>query len=154
MIPTNADPGMVRNQVVTISPALPQRTALGRSEVPMPRIAELVTWVVDTGAPMTAALKMIAAALAWLILTRQWFLIFKPARRKQEPMLDLLLQGDLVGALARMETRQESQILGLPLWPTYIVAEVCVLAFFVVACVCVWRSARAFLSAPHSESAA
>ena len=97
---------------------------------------------------------VILCALAWLILTRQWFLIFKPARRKQEPMLDLLLQGDLVGALARMETRQESQILGLPLWPTYIVAEVCVLAFFVVACVCVWRSARAFLSAPHSESAA
>lgn len=96
----------------------------------------------------------ILCALAWLILTRQWFLIFKPARRSQEPLLDLLLQGDLAEALTRMETRQESQILGLPLWPTYIVAEICVLAFFLVACVCVWRSLRTLLDLPQSESTA
>jgi TRAP-type C4-dicarboxylate transport system permease small subunit len=87
------------------------------------------------------------ATLAYLILTRQWFLVFKPARRKQEPMIDLLTSGDFSGALARLNDADESQVLGLPLWPTYIAAELCVAAFFVVALFCVWRSARA-LRAP------
>lgn len=87
----------------------------------------------------------ILAGLAYLILTRQWFLVFKPARRSQEPMGELLLSGDFAGALSRLNDADESQILGLPLWPTYLVAELCVIAFFVVALFCVWRSARAVL---------
>lgn len=87
----------------------------------------------------------ILAGLAYLILTRQWFLVFKPARRSQEPMTELLLSGDFAGALSRLNDADESQILGLPLWPTYLVAELCVIAFFVVALFCVWRSARAVL---------
>lgn len=84
------------------------------------------------------------AALAYLIMTRQWFLIFKKARGSKDPLSELLLQGDFSQVAERMRTSQESQILGLPLWPTYIVAEICVIAFFFVACFCVWRSARAF----------
>lgn len=90
------------------------------------------------------------AALAYLILTRQWFLVFLPARRSQEPMGSLLLSGDFAGALARLNDRDESQILGLPLWPTYLVAELCVAVFFCVALFCVWRSARAVLTPSHA----
>lgn len=86
---------------------------------------------------------LVLATLAYLILTRQWGLVFKPARRKQEPMSDLLMSGDLVGAFSRLNDAEESQILGLPLWPTYIAAEFCVIVFFIVALFCVWRSARA-----------
>jgi TRAP-type C4-dicarboxylate transport system permease small subunit len=86
------------------------------------------------------------ATLAYLILTRQWFLIFKKARGSKEPLGNLLLQGDFEQAAGRMRTAQESQILGVPLWPTYLVAELCVLAFFIVACFCVLRSARAFFA--------
>lgn len=87
------------------------------------------------------------AALAYLILTRQWFLIFKPARRSQESTTSLFLQGDMAGIVDRMRMSQESQILGLPLWPTYIVAEIRVIAFFVVACFCVLRSAKDLFAA-------
>lgn len=83
------------------------------------------------------------AALAYLIMTRQWFLIFKKARGSNEPLGNLILQGDFAEAADRIRSSQESQILGVPLWPTYIVAEICVIAFFIVACFCVWRSARA-----------
>ena len=88
---------------------------------------------------------IVLAALAYLIFTRQWFLVFRPARRNQEPMIDLILAGDIAAALDRLNAREESQILGLPLWPTYIVAEICVAAFLAVALFCVWRSARALL---------
>ena len=43
-------------QVVTISFAFAQRTALGRSAAPIPMSAELTTWVVETGAPSMEAL--------------------------------------------------------------------------------------------------
>ena len=87
------------------------------------------------------------AALAYLIMTRQWFLIFKKARGSKEPLGDLLLQGDFAQAADRIRTSQESQILGLPLWPTYVIAELCIAAFFATACFCVWRSARILLKA-------
>ncbi|MEN8893356.1 TRAP transporter small permease subunit [Planktotalea arctica] len=92
------------------------------------------------------------AILAYLIMTRQWFLIFKKARGSNEPFVDILLQGDLEQIASRLRDAQESQILGLPLWPTYIIAELCVIAFFAVACFCVLRSARA-LAAPTSARA-
>ena len=91
---------------------------------------------------------VILAVLAALILTRQWELIVKPARRGQDPFLDLLRAGDTEAAADRLNTAEESQILGLPLWPSYVVAELCVAAFFLVALFCVWRSARA-LTAPR-----
>ena len=81
--------------------------------------------------------------IAYLILTRQWFLIFKKARRSQDSMTELLLQSDFATALDRLRSAQESQILGIKLWPTYIVAEVCITAFFLVACFCTVRSLRA-----------
>lgn len=87
----------------------------------------------------------ILAALAYLIMTRQWFLIFKKTRGSKQSALDLLLQGDFAQASNLIRSSQESQILGMPLWPTYIAAEFCVAVFFVVACFCVWRSARALL---------
>ncbi|PLS21480.1 TRAP transporter small permease [Neptunicoccus cionae] len=92
---------------------------------------------------------VILAALAYLILTRQWYMLFSKARGSKEPLGNLLLQGDFAAAADRMRTSQESQILGLPLWPTYIVAEICVAVFFVVALFCVWRRVRALLS-PHT----
>ncbi|MBT0956910.1 TRAP transporter small permease subunit [Alphaproteobacteria bacterium KMM 3653] len=83
------------------------------------------------------------AVIAYLILTRQWFLIFKKARRSEESFFGALFSGDVSVVGDRLRDGQESQILGLPLWPTYMVAELCVAVFFMVACFCVLRSARA-----------
>lgn len=94
---------------------------------------------------------VILAALAYLILTRQWYMLFSKARGSKEPLGNLLLQGDFAAAADRMRTSQESQILGLPLWPTYIVAEICVAVFFVVAVFCVWRRVRALFSPYTTE---
>lgn len=91
------------------------------------------------------------AALAYLILTRQWFLLFSKARGSKESLGSLLLQGDFEQAADRMRTSQESQILGLPLWPTYIVAEICVAVFLIVALFCVWRRVRALFRAQTLE---
>ena len=55
MIATVAAPGIVMTQVLRISRAFPQRTALGRSDAPIPIIDELTTCVVDTGAPIIDA---------------------------------------------------------------------------------------------------
>ncbi|MEM7614304.1 MAG: TRAP transporter small permease subunit [Pseudomonadota bacterium] len=83
------------------------------------------------------------ALIAYLIMTRQWTLLFSKPRGEDLPIVSLLLRGDMAEIADRLRTAQESQILGLPLWPTYIVAEVCVVAFFLTACFCVLRSARA-----------
>ncbi|THD76539.1 TRAP transporter small permease subunit [Thalassobius vesicularis] len=82
-------------------------------------------------------------AIAWMVMTRQWYLIFDKPRGKQAGALDLLVSGDLSGFADRVRTAQESQILGLPLWPTYVVAELCTISFFLVAAFCVLRSLRA-----------
>lgn len=88
---------------------------------------------------------VLLAALAYLILTRQWFLIFKPARRGEDSLQELLITADLGEALGRLNNAEESQILGVPLWPTYIVAEFCIAAFLIAAVFCIWRSARALV---------
>lgn len=88
------------------------------------------------------------AVIAYLIMTRQWYLIFSKARGSKDPLGTLLLNGNFSQAADRVRTSQESQILGVPLWPTYIVAEICVIVFFIVACFCVWRSARLALGLP------
>ena len=58
---TSAEPGIVITQVIAMSLAFFQRTARGRSEEPMPMIELPTTWVVDTGAPITDAVRMTAA---------------------------------------------------------------------------------------------
>lgn len=83
--------------------------------------------------------------IAYLIMTQQWYLIIKKARRSQEPLLDLLFAGDWAQALGRVRVRDESQILGLKLWPMHVVAEVCVILFFITAAFCCVRSARALI---------
>lgn len=99
------------------------------------------------GARLNRALDLVAdlvlVGLAWLILTRQWFLVFRPARRREDTLGDLLLQGDMAGALARLNDAEVSQILGLPRWPGYVVAELCIAVFLAAALFSAWRSARA-----------
>ncbi len=85
------------------------------------------------------------AVLAYLIMTRQWHLIFKKPRRSQEQMIDEVLSGNWSIFGERLRDTQESQILGIPLWPTYVVAEICVVLFFLAAMFCVLRSARALI---------
>lgn len=92
------------------------------------------------------------ATIAYLILTRQWFLIFKKARASQDTLTELLLQGDFTTLLDRFRDSQESQILGIKLWPTYIVAEFCIFVFFIVACFCTLRSLRALFLTPRPKA--
>lgn len=79
-------------------------------------------------------------AVSYMILTRQWYLIFNKARRSQEPMPDLIAAGQWQEALGRLRVQPESQILSLKLWPFYVFAEVCVALFFVVAVYCTVQS--------------
>jgi TRAP-type C4-dicarboxylate transport system permease small subunit len=88
------------------------------------------------------------AAIAYLLMSRQWFLIFKKARRDDPLWGELFVRGDWGEISDRLRDSQESQILGLPLWPTYLVAEFCTIVFFVVAVFCVVRSARKMFN-PH-----
>ncbi len=81
--------------------------------------------------------------IAYLIMTRQWQLIFKKTRGEQESPVLLLFSGDTAAFVDRMRMSQESQILGMPLWPFYIIAEVCVVAFFLIGLFCMARSIRA-----------
>lgn len=83
------------------------------------------------------------AVIAYLLMTRQWFLIFKKARGDDPLWFEALLTGQWGEIADRLRDSQESQILGIKLWPTYIAAELCVIAFFIVAVFCVVRSARA-----------
>ncbi len=94
---------------------------------------------------------VLLATIAYHILTRQWFLIFKKARGSEEPLGELLVKGDLAEIADRVRSSQESQILGVPLWPTYVVAEFCILIFFIVALFCVWRSLRALFDSRSAE---
>lgn len=91
-------------------------------------------------------------AIAYLIMTRQWGLIISKTRRNQETVIELLFKGDFTALTDRVRTAQETQILGLPLWPFYIVAEICIIVFFVVAVFCVIRSMRALFLENHSPA--
>lgn len=88
------------------------------------------------------------AALAYLLFTRQWTLLFQPARRNDRPWLTELLTGNWAELLDRLKDRPESQILGIKLWPTYLIAELLTALFFAVALFCVARSARALRHRP------
>ncbi len=79
-------------------------------------------------------------AVSYMILTRQWYLLFKKARRSQEPMPDLIWSGDWQGALGRLRVQPESQILSMKLWPFYAFAELCIAFFMLVALYCTVQS--------------
>lgn len=85
----------------------------------------------------------VLCALAYLLFTRQWTLLFKPARGDDPLWLNEVMTGNWLEIADRLRDRQESQILGLKLWPTYLVAELLTAVFFVVAVFCVVRSVRA-----------
>ena len=86
---------------------------------------------------------IILAALAYLLFTRQWTLLFSPARRDDRLWLTELTDGNWIEIGDRLRDRQESQILGIKLWPTYLIAEILTALFLVVAVFCVLRSFRA-----------
>ncbi|MBL4806803.1 MAG: TRAP transporter small permease subunit [Rhodobacteraceae bacterium] len=86
------------------------------------------------------------AVIAYLLMTRQWFLIFKKARRDDDLWGELFIRGDWAEIGDRLRDSQISQIIGLPLWPTYIVAEFCTVIFFMVAVFCVIRATRDLFS--------
>ena len=86
------------------------------------------------------------AVIAWLFLTRQWFLIFKQPRGDDPLVWQLVLRSDWPEIADRLRSNIESQILGIPLWPSYVVAQVCMAAFLIVAVYCVARSARAMVT--------
>lgn len=85
----------------------------------------------------------ILCALAYLLFTRQWTLLFSPARRNDPLWLTEVLTGNWAEIADRLRDRQESQILGIKLWPTYLVTEILTALFLIVAVFCVLRSARA-----------
>ncbi len=85
------------------------------------------------------------AVIAYLLFTRQWTLLFSPARRNDLPWMTEALSGNWVEILDRLKDRPESQILGIKLWPTYLMAELLTGLFFLVAVFCVVRSARALV---------
>ncbi|MEO0356995.1 MAG: TRAP transporter small permease, partial [Pseudomonadota bacterium] len=98
------------------------------------------------GAQLNRVLDLLAdvliAGFAYLVFTRQWFLIFAKARRSQDPIGQEVLAGNFGVIADRLRDNQVSQILGLPLWPTYVVAQVLVGVLLIVALFCVWRSMR------------
>src|SRR5512143_1727518 len=58
-----AAPGIVRIQAQTIRPATPQRTAENFRTDPVPTMAPVIVWVVDTGMPRCVARNKDAAPL-------------------------------------------------------------------------------------------
>ena len=59
-----------------------------------------VFWQWDARLTTTALL-----FVSYMILTRQWYLLFKKARRSQEPMPELVWSGDWQGALGRLRVQ-------------------------------------------------
>lgn len=86
---------------------------------------------------------VILFVLAYLLFTRQWTLLFSPARRDDLSWAHEFFTGNWAELADRLRDRQESQILGIKLWPTYLVAEVLTALFVIVAAFCALRSARA-----------
>ncbi len=85
----------------------------------------------------------VLCVLAYLLFTRQWTLLFSPARRNDRLWFTELLTGNWAEIADRLRDRPETQILGVKLWPTYLMAEVLTAIFFFVALFCVVRSTRA-----------
>ena len=102
-----------------------------------------VEW--STTGPRQPGNDIALAVIAYLLFTRQWTLLFSPARRDDLPWTVELISGNWAEILDRLKDRPESQILGIKLWPTYLMAEVLTGLFFLVAVFCVVRSARALM---------
>lgn len=85
--------------------------------------------------------------IAYLLFTRQWTLLFSPARGNDPSWVSTLLQANWVEIADRLRDRPESQILGIKLWPTYLVAEIMTALFLLVGLFCIWRSLRALAKA-------
>src|SRR6266487_5949909 len=60
--PSTIHAGIVTTHATTMRPAIPQRTADNLLVAPTPRIAEEMTWVVETGIPRRLAVSRMAAA--------------------------------------------------------------------------------------------
>lgn len=95
---------------------------------------------------------VVLAALAYLLMSRQWFLIFKKARRDDPLWSELFIRGDWDVIGNRLRDSQESQIIGYPLWPTYIVAEFFTAMFFIVAVFCVIRALRDLIQPSETKA--
>ena len=83
--------------------------------------------------------------IAYLLFSRQWSLLFKPARGDDPLWITEALTGNWAEIADRLKDRPESQILGIKLWPTYLVAEVLTALFLAVGVFCIVRSARALV---------
>lgn len=90
--------------------------------------------------------------IAYLLMTRQWSLIFKKARRDEPLWGELLFTGNWSGIADRLRDSQESQIIGIKLWPTYVVAETFTVIFFVVAVACVLRGLFGLFRPAHRHA--
>lgn len=84
-------------------------------------------------------------AIVYLIMTQQWYLIFRKTRGGQESISQLFFSGDWTTLGERLRLHDESQILGIKLLPIYTVAELCVILLFIVSVFCLWRSGREFM---------
>lgn len=82
------------------------------------------------------------AGIVYLIMTQQWFLIFYKTRHGQDGLAQLLFDGDWAEFSERLRRADESQILGIPLWPMYAAAEACVVLLFIVSVFCLLRGGR------------
>ena len=106
------------------------------------------------GRVMNRVLNFVADAslafVAYMIMTRQWFLIFKKARGTQDALLDLVLTGDWPTVFSRIQQNHETQILSLKLWPFYVFAEFCIALFFIVAMYCSFRSFVSVFKPSHA----
>ena len=86
--------------------------------------------------------------IAYLILTRQWFLLVHKPRGGRAGFWESLFEQGPDSALLLLRNAQQSQVLGLPLWPTYLIAQSCTFILFLVSCFCVLRSIRTLAKHP------
>lgn len=125
--------------------------ALKRGHIRVDLFKPLFGGAVNTVLDLAGDLAM--ALIAFLLMTRQWGLIFSRPRRGEETILQLGVSGDFAAIGARLRDVQESQILGLPLWQLYSLAQICMIAFFITALFCVWRSAAGLWPPPRPDAA-
>ena len=82
------------------------------------------------------------SVVIYMIMTQQWFLVFKKTPHAQSSLFELLYKGNWGEFASRVRTMDESQILGMKLWPIHTIAELCVILLFAVSVLCVFRCFR------------
>ena len=80
--------------------------------------------------------------IVYLIMTQQWFLIFRKTRKTQDSLPELIVSGNWMMFAERLRRSDESQILGVKLWTLYTFAELCIILLFIVSVFCLVRSVR------------